>query len=75
MGSSDRRENLMPKDQLSERIRQVQEEAQILGEEVKVLTEKVKEHSRVAQERADETSARLKRLKGTTTPDKSLRRT
>jgi uncharacterized protein YlxW (UPF0749 family) len=52
----------MPKDRLSERIRQTQEEAQILGEEVKVLVEEVREHSRVAQEHAEAASARLKKL-------------
>jgi uncharacterized protein YlxW (UPF0749 family) len=57
----------MPKDRVSERTGQIQEEAQILSEEVKVLTEKVKEQSGVAQQRANAaSSARLKRLKRAT---------
>jgi hypothetical protein len=56
----------MPKDRVSERTGQIQEEAQILSEEVKVLTEKVKEQSGVAQQRANAASARLKRLKRAT---------
>jgi SMC interacting uncharacterized protein involved in chromosome segregation len=65
----------MPKDRVSERIRQIREEAQILGEEDKVLTEKVKEQSRVAQQRADAASARLRRLKRAAGSDSRSRHT
>jgi hypothetical protein len=53
----------MANEGLSDRIRRIQEEANLLSEELELLCGEAMEHSRVAQERAKVLSARLEKLK------------